>query len=174
MRLAPRAAMLLAVWILAWGDLSIANVVTGLALAGALLAAFPPRRRAGDAARVNPIGFAHLVLYVAGQLITSNVLVAREVLSRRSSIRTGVLAYPVPGASDELLSLVAHVIGLTPGTMTVEATRDPAVIYVHFLLLADVEKARRDIAHIERLARAVLREPDPSALRSSLDPGGPG
>lgn len=151
-----RVVLLLALWLLAWGDVSLANIVSGVVLAVVLLVAFPARRPAATKARVSPVGVAKLILYVLGQLIVSNVLVAREVLSPRSRIRSGVLAYPVQHPSDEVLSLVANVLALTPGTMTVEATRDPAVLYVHFLLLGDLDAARRTIGRLERLAVAAL------------------
>jgi len=153
-----RAVMLVGFWLLAWGEVSVANVVSGSLLAVALLVAFPFRRRS-PSHRVRLAGAARLVLYVLGQLGPSNVLVVREVVSRRSRIRTGVLAYPLHRPSDEVLSLMAHVLALTPGTMTVEATRDPAVLYVHFLLLDDVEQARRMLVRLERLAVGVFGGP---------------
>jgi multisubunit Na+/H+ antiporter MnhE subunit len=58
-----------------------------------------------------------------------------------------------------VLTLMAHVIALTPGTMTVEATSDPPVLYVHFLLLDDLAEARRSLARLERLAVAALGRP---------------
>ena len=154
-----RAVLLVGFWLLAWGEVSVANVLSGSLLAVALLVAFPFRRRTTDTPRVRLAGAARLVLYVLGQLVPSNVLVTREVLSRRSRIRTGVLAYPLEHPSDEVLSLMAHVLALTPGTMTVEATRDPAVLYVHFLLLDDVEQARRMLVRLDRLAVGVFGGP---------------
>ncbi|HEX2048642.1 MAG TPA: Na+/H+ antiporter subunit E [Acidimicrobiales bacterium] len=156
MRAARRVALLVAVWLLAWGELSVANGVSGVGVAVGLLVAFPPHRRPTAPRRVSPLGVARLVGYVLVQLVPSNVLVAREILGRRSRIRTGVLAYPLRHPSDEVLSLMAHVIALTPGTMTVEATREPSVLYVHFLLLADLDQARRTVARLEGLAVAAL------------------
>jgi multicomponent Na+:H+ antiporter subunit E len=170
-RLVRRAGLLVAFWLLAWGEVSVANVASGLLLAGVLLAVFPPRRRVGGDPRVSVVGTAKLVLYVLGELVPSNVLVVREVVSRRSRIRTGVLAYRVQHPSDEVMSLMAHVIALTPGTMTVEATREPAVLYVHFLLLDDLEQARRTVARLERLAVAALGGPRHSADVSTAPPG---
>jgi hypothetical protein len=49
--------------------------------------------------------------------------------------------------------------------MTVEATRQPGVIYVHFLLLRDVDAARRSVARLEELIAGVVRpapEPPPT------------
>ena len=156
MTAARRAALLVTFWLLAWGEVSVANVASGLVVAIVLLVAFPPHRRRAAGSGVSPLGVAKLVVYVLGQLVPSNLLVAREILSRRSRIQTGVLAYPLHHPSEEVLSLMAHVIALTPGTMTVEATRDPAVLYVHFLLLEDLDQARRTVARLERLAVAAL------------------
>lgn len=162
MRLTARFVVLIALWLLAWGEASTANLASGLAVAAALLVASPPARHSGPPLRIRPLGVVRLLLYIARQLVTSNYLVAREIISRRSSIRTGVLAYPVQHPSDEVVTLIANVLALTPGTMTVEATRKPAVIYVHFLLLDDVHEARRAIARLERLVVQAVGSPEPN------------
>lgn len=160
MRAAARRAMLLvSFWLLAWGEVSVANVASGIVVAAGLLVAFPPHRPAVSGPTISPVGTARLILYVLGQLVPSNVLVTREIVCRRSRIQTGVLAYPLEQPSEAVLSLMAHVIALTPGTMTVEATSDPPVLYVHFLLLDDLAKARRTVARLERLAVAALGRP---------------
>ena len=160
MRIVRRAALLMVFWLLAWGEVSVANVASGVVLVAILLVAFPPRRRTAGDHSVSVIGTTRLVLYVLAELVPSNVLVAREVVSRRSRIRAGVLAHRLEHPSEEVLSLMAHVIALTPGTMTVEATPEPPVLYVHFLLLEDVDQARRRVARLERLAVAALGGPD--------------
>ena len=172
MRAARRGALLVVFWLLAWGEVSVANVASGVVVAAVLLVAFPPHRRTEAGPKVSPLGAARLVLYVLGQLVPSNVLVTREILSRRSRIRTGVLAYTLQHPSEEVLTLMAHVIALTPGTMTVEATREPAVLYVHFLLLEDVDRARRTVARLERLAAAALGRHDVVSDGSVVVPKG--
>jgi multicomponent Na+:H+ antiporter subunit E len=166
-RYAAYVVLLVTLWLLAWGEASVANVVSGVTVAVALLVAFPPRR--GSSVRVSPFGVLRLTGYLLVQLVVSNVLVAREILSRRSRVRTGVIAYAVPNGSDVLLALVANVIALTPGTMTVEATREPPVLYVHFLLLDDVAGARTAIAKLEALCRRAVKEVVPTTPVS--DPG---
>jgi multicomponent Na+:H+ antiporter subunit E len=163
MRYGLRVAALVVLWLLAWGEASVANVVSGVVVAGALLVAFPPDPpEVGPRARLRVLGLLRLIAYVAVQLVTSNYLVAREIVSRGSNIRAGVLAYEPVQPSDQVLTLMANVIALTPGTMTVEATRDPSVLYVHFLLLDDVAQARRTIARLEALVVATL-PPAPEA-----------
>jgi hypothetical protein len=50
--------------------------------------------------------------------------------------------------------------------MTVEVTRDPAVIQVHFLLLSDVQAAHRTLARLERLTHGVFGSNGPPAAPS--------
>ena len=151
--------LLVGLWLLAWGDITVANIVSGIAVAAALLVAFPSGRLARPRSRIHLLAVGRLLLYVLGQLVVSNVLVAREILSRRSRIRTGVIAHRVQHPSDAGLTLIANVIALTPGTMTVDVTREPPIIYVHFLLLSDVDEARRAIARLERLVVAAIGDP---------------
>lgn len=158
--IAARLVVLVALWLLAWGEASLANVVTGVVLAAVLLAAFPPVRPSASRPRIRPIGVLRLVVYVLWQLVTSNVLVTREILSRRSRVRTGVIAHHVDRPSDGVITLIANITALTPGTMTVEVSSDPAVICVHFLLLDDVDDARRDVARLERLVHAAIGSAD--------------
>jgi multicomponent Na+:H+ antiporter subunit E len=146
-------------WFLAWGEFSIANLVSGTAAAAALLVVFPPRRRSTASVAFSPLGAARLAGYVLRQLVPSNYLVAREVVARRSRIRSGVIQYRLRHPSDEALNLMAHVIALTPGTMTVEASRESGVLSVHFLLLDDVERATASLRRIDDLVTATLGGP---------------
>jgi multicomponent Na+:H+ antiporter subunit E len=160
-----RVALLLAVWLLAWGEVTTANVVTGLAVIGLLLVAFPLERPAAHGGRFRPVAVARLVGYVLRNLVVSNVLVGRQILSRRARIHTGVITYELDCGRDLVITLVANIIALTPGTMTVEANRHPATLLVHFLLLDDVESARQSIAHLEQLVVAAVGLDEPRKAR---------
>ena len=173
MSVVGRVALLVAIWVLAWGELSLVNVIVGAVLAAALLVAFPPNRGRGRfRSGVRPVGVVRLVAYLLGQLVTSNLLVAREILSRRSRVHTGVIAHQIHVSSDLVLTLIANAIALTPGTMTVEATRDPPVLHVHFLLLDDVEEAHRSLARLERLVIGAFGRGAPPYPPTSPPPRG--
>jgi multicomponent Na+:H+ antiporter subunit E len=152
MRILGRILLLLALWLLAWGQVTLANVVSGVAVASALLVAFPPVRRAGAPLHLRPAGAARLGAYVVTQLLTSNVVMAREVLRRRSKAQPGVLAHRLQHPSEEIVTLMTSVIALSPGTMTVDVDADSRTIYVHFLFLRDVDAARASLARLEQLA----------------------
>ena len=65
--------LLVVVWVLAWGDISLANVVSGIALAIVLLLAFPAARHGRSRVRMRPIAAARYLVAVLWNLVVSNV-----------------------------------------------------------------------------------------------------
>ena len=155
MRVVRRVVLLVALWLLAWGEVTVANVLTGVAVAGALLVAFPPGRRIGHI-RLRPLGALRLGGYVVAQLVASNLVMTREIIRRRPSIHPGVLAHRLQRPSEELVTLMTTVIALSPGTMTVDVDPDSTTIYVHFLLLWDVDASRASLTHLEEVCTRAL------------------
>lgn len=143
-------AWLLTAWLVLWGSLTTANVLSGVAVAVGVLLIPLPARDARFAFR--PLPAVRFVAYFAWQLVRASVVVAIEVATPRNRIRTGIVAVPLRGASDALVTLVADAVSLTPGTLTLEARRDPPTLYVHVLHLHDVEQVRRSIRRTEVLA----------------------
>jgi len=80
--------------------------------------------------------------------------VSRLVLSPRLAIRPRIFTYRLSLASDAQITLLANLITLTPGTLTVDVSDDRRELLVHAIDCPDVEAARRDIADgFERLIR---------------------
>lgn len=164
----PLLGWLLVVWIALWGDLSLANVLSGVAVASGLMVAFPhagPR----PLARVRPVRALVFLAYFLYKLVEANVVVAWEVITpNNESINEAIVAVPVTGASDAAITILANAMSLTPGTLTLEVGRDPAVLYVHVLHLRDIDQVRRDVYRLERL---VLRAfGDEAALAAARPP----
>jgi multicomponent Na+:H+ antiporter subunit E len=152
MRHAGHSALLVALWLLAWGELTLANVMSGVVVAAVLLVEFPPHRPTSDHLRLRPLGVARLTGYVARQLVLSNLVMAREILRRSTGARPGVLAHRLQRPSEEVVTIMTSIIALSPGTMTVDVDRDSSSIYVHFFLLDDVDAARAGLIRLEELA----------------------
>ncbi|HET8620581.1 MAG TPA: Na+/H+ antiporter subunit E, partial [Acidimicrobiales bacterium] len=79
---------------------------------------------------------------------------------RRSRIATGVVRVPLPECSDEILTLLANIVALTPGTMPVEVERDPPEMTVHVLHLRSVDDVRRDIWSLRDLVVRAFGTPE--------------
>ena len=169
------AAALVVLWLFLWGDLSFANVLSGAAVAAVLLMVFPRARSEGPVRHVvRPVALAHLALYFAYELVTSNLLLTREIMSRHSRIRTGVVACPLRTTSDGIVTVLANVLSLSPGTMMVEVLDGPPTLYVHVLLLHDVDDARRQVARLEELIIRAFGAADAVAGLEGRPRGAPG
>ena len=146
---------LTAVWIGLWGSASAANVLGGLAVAVAILLALPLEEVPGRE-RVRPLALLRFLGRFAVDLVRASLQVALLVVRPRRALRQAVLAVPVRGASDGLLTLVANAISLTPGTLTLEVDRASSTLYVHVLDVGHgpqaLERVRADIVRRERLA----------------------
>jgi multicomponent Na+:H+ antiporter subunit E len=80
--------------------------------------------------------------------------VARLVLSRRMAIRPCLFTFPLTLTSDFQITLLANLITLTPGTLTVDVSDDRRSLLVHAIDSPDPDIARRQIADgFERLIR---------------------
>jgi multicomponent Na+:H+ antiporter subunit E len=151
-RTVGRIALLVGLWLLAWGEVSLANLVSGVAVATALLVAFPPGPRASGRRGFSPVGAGRLAVYVLVHLVKSNVVMAREIVRRRPDAHPGVLAHRLGQPSEEVVTVMTSVIALSPGTMTVDVDSESRMIYVHFFLLRDPEAARTSLSRLEELA----------------------
>jgi multicomponent Na+:H+ antiporter subunit E len=155
-----RVGLLVILWLLAWGEITVANIVSGVAVAVLLLIAFPVRGRSDGSVGLNVGGAVRLAAYVVAQLVVSNLIMTREILRRRVGGQPGVLAYRLRHPSEQVLTLMTSIISLSPGTMTVDVATDSTTVYVHFFNLGDIEDARAGLARLERLvASAIIPRP---------------
>jgi multicomponent Na+:H+ antiporter subunit E len=93
-----------------------------------------------------------LFLAFVGEFVLSVIRVSRLVLSPRMQIRPAVIAFPLTVQSDVQITLLANLITLTPGTLTIDVSQDRRTLYVHVIDCPDPAAAARDIAQgFERL-----------------------
>jgi multicomponent Na+:H+ antiporter subunit E len=155
-----QVVLLVALWLLAWGEITVANVISGVVVTVALLAVFPSRKRSDTNVELRAVGAVRLLAYIVAQLVRSNVVIAWEILRPRSTVRPGILAHRLQRPSEEVITVMTSVIALSPGTMTVDVDRDSTTVYVHFLLLRDVAAARASLVHLEELVVGAITAGD--------------
>jgi multicomponent Na+:H+ antiporter subunit E len=163
MRTAAVVVVLAAIWVLLWGSASIANVVTGVLVGTALVMLVPGLRGTAQPLVIRPIAVLRLLAHFVTDLVRSNVVLTREIITRRSRIHTAIVGVELPGCSDELLTAITNMLALAPGTMPVDLTLNPTVLYVHVLHLEDVEQVRRDVRRLTELALVAFGTPEESA-----------
>ena len=150
MKNAGRIVGLMVLWVMLWGDLSVANIASGLAVAAGVVFLFPTGDRHRRAiARPGPT--LRLLGVIGREMVVSNALLTRDVLSRRPRLDPGVVDCPLSCTSAWVGALVANVIALSPGTMAVDIDVDEFLLRIHVLRLTDPDDARRYVARLEAL-----------------------
>ncbi|MBZ6371359.1 MULTISPECIES: Na+/H+ antiporter subunit E [Microbacterium] len=96
-------------------------------------------------------------LWFAWLVVLASVEVAVDVLTPRSRLATGILAYAADSRTPAELAVFAALVNLTPGTLVV-ALRDAqqVTVYVHAMYAPDPRTLDRELRHLEaRFLRAV-------------------
>lgn len=85
------------------------------------------------------------VPYFLWELVKANLRMAYHVLMPLRLMRPGVIGIPLDITSDTQITLLANMITLTPGTLSLEVSTDRRVLYVHSIIVDDPEAFRRSI-----------------------------
>ena len=97
------------------------------------------------------------VFFFLRELVVSNLRVAYDVLTPTDYMRPGVIAVPLDASTDGEITLLANLISLTPGSLSLDVSTDRRVLYVHMMYLDDPEQARAQIKHFESRLLELLR-----------------
>ncbi|AZN29794.1 sodium:proton antiporter [Flaviflexus salsibiostraticola] len=107
-----------------------------------------------------PFRLLLFILWFAGQIIVTNVAVLRDNLTPGQDSTTGIGRYDTRCATDWELTLLASLITLTPGTLTLgtQSEGGQRTLFVHSMYNPDADDLRADLAVLEnRMLRAVRR-----------------
>ena len=154
----PMLVWLTAVWVALWGDLSLMTVASGLlvAVVGCLVFPLPPLRLD---VRVRPLPLLWLVVRFVADVVVSSIQVALVVLRPQRPLRNAVIEVNLRTPSDFVLTIVAEMTCLIPGSLVVEARRSTHTLFLHVLDVGDlagVERFRQSVLDQEaRLVRAL-------------------
>lgn len=83
--------------------------------------------------------------FMIAEVVKSCIAVARITLGPIAPLRPAILAVPTAGLSDAQITLLANMITLTPGTISLDVSPDKSHLYVHVLDAADPDAALRPI-----------------------------
>lgn len=85
------------------------------------------------------MSWLRLAGYFVVELVRGAIGVAMLALRPNLKLRPAIIAYPLTLSTDGQITLLANLITLTPGTLSVDVSADKRTLYVHVLDLADRE-----------------------------------
>ncbi len=132
-------------WVAVTGSFTLLNLAFGLVLSG--LALFLIRENVQPSRiAVRPFKVLSLVILFFKELALSAFKVAVLVVRPKMDLKPGILEFPLKVDRDFEITLLANLITLTPGTLSVDVSDDRRFLYVHALDCADPAATIRDIA----------------------------
>ncbi len=139
------------------GQLNISGFIAGFVIG--YFALWVTRPLYGDSPYfVRVIKLIKLAASFIWQLLVSNFRVLWEVITPTHSSRPAVIGVALDAETDFEIMLVANMISLTPGTLSLDVSEDRTRLYVHVMFLDDVETTRKAIKDgIEKKVLEALR-----------------
>ncbi|WP_127479488.1 Na+/H+ antiporter subunit E [Nocardioides pantholopis] len=167
--LQPMAVVwLTVVWLLLWGSFSPLLVLSGVLVAVLSCLAFP-LPPISLFTRVHPWRLVTLVAGFLVSIVRASIEVSMVVLRRRP-VRNAVIAVDLESSSDFVLTGVAAMLSLVPGSVVVEARRSTHTLYLHVLDVPDraaAERFRAEALAVEqRFLAAFVPSPEPDDSRT--------
>lgn len=132
-------------WAAVTGSFTFLNLAFGFVLSAFALAII--REQVGTVGYLSrSYRVTSLALLFLYELFMSAFKVTKLVLSPKMDLKPGIFAYPLRLEKDFEITLLANLITLTPGTLSVDVSDDERTLYVHAIDCSDPEGTRRDIA----------------------------
>ncbi len=162
---------LVVVWITLWEVASWANVLAGTLVAAGVVYLLPPHS-SSRAVGFRPVAALRLLLYFLWELVEASAFMAWEVITPRNRIGAAVVSVPLSSDVDGVVTAVANMVSLTPGTVTLDVDEENRTIFVHVLHFKSVEATRQSVEKLEALNLAAF--PPRTTDRSSVEARGHG
>jgi len=139
------------------GQLNLSGFISGFVVGYAALWLTKPLYGSANYFERLP-GALALVCFFGKELLVSNLKVLWDVITPQHISRPGIIAIPLDARTDAEIMLVANLISLTPGTLSLDLSADRRLLYIHVMFLDDIEETRRQIKQgLERRVLEVMR-----------------
>ncbi|RDB43533.1 Na+/H+ antiporter subunit E [Halomonas sp. DQ26W] len=144
-------------WVILSGDFSGPNLVIGLVFGYFTLVLIEPQVPAlkGYPGRIPRI--LRFMGFFIKELVQANLRVGFDILTPPWHMKPGVIAMPLEARTELEITMVANLISLTPGTLSLDVSDDRKVLYIHAMFLDDEEELRRNIKEMECRALELFR-----------------
>ncbi len=131
-------------WMFLTGDLDFINFIEGFFIGFIIL--WVSKYASESSKYISKIPkILSFILYFIYELILANIKVAYDVLTPKHRMKPAIIAVPLTADKDFEITVLANLITLTPGTLSLDVSSDKKVLYVHSMYITDPEEFRKEI-----------------------------
>jgi multicomponent Na+:H+ antiporter subunit E len=132
------------VWAMLMDEVTFLNLMIGFLMGLALIYVF--RSSLGtDCYTIRLRQAAKLTVLFVKEVVVANIVVIRQVLAPKLNIKPGIIALPLDVKTDMQITLLASMISLTPGTLSMDVSEDRRILFVHVFNIEDRDEIIRTI-----------------------------
>lgn len=133
------------IWTAVTATFSFENLLIGLILGYLVLVVVGPALDNSNYTRRVWKAFT-LILFFLKELFVSSVRVAVDVMRPGFQMQSGVVDIPLDVTTDLEITILANMISLTPGTLSLEVSDDRKELFIHAMYIDEgVDQVRNDI-----------------------------
>lgn len=81
----------------------------------------------------------NLLAFFTKELIVANIRVAHDVLTPTTLMRPCIIALPLNAKTDYEITILANMISLTPGTLSLDLSEDKKILFVHAIYFKETD-----------------------------------
>lgn len=145
-------------WVILTDEPSVRNAVSGY-ITGAIILWFYHKARGIERFYLSRVVSAlKLFVVLVWEQVKSTIQVAKIVLSPKLDIRPAIVSVPLNVTNEAEIVAVAHMITLTPGTVSVDLSEDQKSLYVHVIDVDDPESEPKSLIESKELFEALVME----------------
>ncbi len=149
--------LLAAGWCALVGNLTVPNLIAGFLIGFlALSVSSPMFDKTGYFTSV--IRLARLLLHFVYEFVISCAWIFWDVLTPVHKSRPAIVAIPLDIEDPLQITMLANLISLTPGSLSLDVSPDNKVLYVHVMFVDNPDEIRRKIKNgLERRVREAMQ-----------------
>lgn len=148
--------LLALLWAMLTGGINLPNLLVGFLVGYVILGSI--HGQSGTSSYFAKVPQAiRFSLFFLKELIMSSLRVAYDVVTPTYHMKPGIVAIPIEAKTDIEITMLANLISLTPGTLSLDVSFDRKTLYIHAMFVEDPEAMRAEMKKMEQRLLAVMR-----------------
>lgn len=131
-------------WVFLTGSYELSSFSFGFLIGFIIMWLIGSRKGSNKYVKILP-RIVSFIFYFLYEVVIANLQVAYEVMTPNLYVKPGIIKIPLDVETNAEISILANLITLTPGTLSIDVSDDKKVLYVHSMYVTDKDKFVHDI-----------------------------
>lgn len=131
-------------WVILTGEPNFPNFTFGFLLSFIILRIIAGNRDEKKYFRLVPKVIAFILFFIY-ELILANLEAAYFIIVSHKKLKPGIVGVPLDAKSDAEITFLTNLVSLTPGTLSIDVSKNRKVLYIYSMNIKDRDKFVKNI-----------------------------